>query len=571
MQSQSVPLYTPLDRLQRAFNQALKGVRDASLSELLKTFRLPQTGNRREISNCYSSNTNLLLKAAASRTSNSPDDLQAQLLPFVVILAVIQAQLDESLPKRLFPTGRTNKLAQSLGLQSFEHMQIAVRETIKRRNWHHFLTEHNKPLQLRHVHSVSVEATEAAAAHAHKPTHTEEAQREAQAVHTTQTAPFQPIPNVEGLIGTRTFASLQQPLSLLQNEALLVLCSVLSPEHGEQLMSEIEECELDNTTICSLIVDAGSCITARLSSKRCVKLCEDVEITHTQLEALLATLQPTSKHTVFTVPRSLVRIGVHFTSTKQTSQGQVLTSPSMMTWRFPQPHMESAMLIAPLLTNTSNSVLVIGRPGAGKTTLLRSAAALLSRSNSVIVIDTSGELNAEIGASRVMQVPYEVTLNECILRAITEHEPEVLVIDELSGAAQIAAARQAAFKGVRLIASVHAEDFESLCVSPETQPLIGEIDTAPMSDLVASSRKRTSDEQNDPDFTKFKKERLYEPPFASAVVLREFLRVQVYPNTAIAVDSLLCGLDCSAVEVSGTRTEDALSVTGSLVTVPHRA
>ena len=104
-----------------------------------------------------------------------------------------------------------------------------------------------------------------------------------------------------------------------------------------------------------------------------------------------------------------------------------------------------------------DSVCLLGRPGVGKTTMLRECARVLSEERKrVVIVDTSNEIAGDgdvphpgIGLARRMQVADPALQHAIMIEAVENHMPEVIVIDEIGTAAEAAAARTIAARGVR--------------------------------------------------------------------------------------------------------------------------
>src|SRR3990172_9542327 len=114
------------------------------------------------------------------------------------------------------------------------------------------------------------------------------------------------------------------------------------------------------------------------------------------------------------------------------------------------------------IVGQSMSILLLGRPGVGKTTMLREAARILAEDKRVVIVDTSNEIAGDgdvphpaIGKARRMQVRQPSLQHEVMIEAVENHNPQVIVIDEIGRELEAAAARTIAERGVQLIGTAH--------------------------------------------------------------------------------------------------------------------
>ncbi|MGV8049374.1 MAG: R3H domain-containing nucleic acid-binding protein [Anaerolineaceae bacterium] len=190
------------------------------------------------------------------------------------------------------------------------------------------------------------------------------------------------------------------------------------------------------------------------------------------------------------------------------------------------------------LVNSGESILILGKPGVGKTTMLREAARILAETKRVIIVDTSNEIGGDgdvphpaVGAARRMQVPKPSLQHEVMIEAVENHNPEVIVIDEIGRELEAQAARTIAERGVQLIGTAHGNALENLLLNPTLSDLVGGIESVTLSDDEARRR----------GTQKTVLERRAPPTFTVLVEIQNRGRVAVHRDVASAVDSLLRG------------------------------
>ena len=190
------------------------------------------------------------------------------------------------------------------------------------------------------------------------------------------------------------------------------------------------------------------------------------------------------------------------------------------------------------IVETGKSVLILGRPGVGKTTLLREAARILAESKRVIIVDTSNEIGGDgdvphpaVGKARRMQVREPMLQHEVMIEAVENHNPEVIVIDEIGRELEAAAARTIAERGVQLIGTAHGQTLDNLLLNPTLSDLVGGIEAVTLSDEEARRRgtQKTVLERRSP------------PTFDVLVEIQQRDRFAVHMDIAASVDALLRG------------------------------
>jgi stage III sporulation protein SpoIIIAA len=190
------------------------------------------------------------------------------------------------------------------------------------------------------------------------------------------------------------------------------------------------------------------------------------------------------------------------------------------------------------LVESEQSILLLGKPGIGKTTLLREAARILAEKKRVVIVDTSNEIGGDgdvphpaVGQARRMQVTQPSLQHEVMIEAVENHNPEVIVIDEIGRELEALAARTIAERGVQLVATAHGRTLENLMLNPTLSDLIGGIESVTLSDEEARRRgtQKTVLERRSP------------PTFDVLVEIQQRDRVAVHADVSEAVDSLLRG------------------------------
>ncbi len=190
------------------------------------------------------------------------------------------------------------------------------------------------------------------------------------------------------------------------------------------------------------------------------------------------------------------------------------------------------------LVESGKSILLLGKPGIGKTTMLRESARILAENKRVIIVDTSNEIGGDgdvphpaVGKARRMQVATPSLQHEVMIEAVENHNPEVVIIDEIGRELEAMAARTIAERGVQLVATAHGRTLENLLLNPTLSDLIGGIESVTLSDEEARRRgtQKTVLERRSP------------PTFDMLVELQERDRLAVHQDVAAAVDTLVRG------------------------------
>ncbi|HQV68363.1 MAG TPA: R3H domain-containing nucleic acid-binding protein [Thermoflexales bacterium] len=190
------------------------------------------------------------------------------------------------------------------------------------------------------------------------------------------------------------------------------------------------------------------------------------------------------------------------------------------------------------IITSGKSILLLGRPGIGKTTMLREAARVLAENRRVVIVDTSNEIGGDgdiphpaVGRARRMQVSKPSQQHEVMIEAVENHNPQVIVIDEIGRELETEAARTIAERGVQLIGTAHGQTLENLIANPTLNDLVGGIESVTLSDEEARRR----------GTQKTVLERRADPTFDVLIEIQDRHKLVVHPSVKDAVDSFLRG------------------------------
>ena len=335
----------------------------------------------------------------------------------------------------------------------------------------------------------------------------------------------------EALAG-RTFAGMERPtLEVSDDFALLVAVLPAPLQAAVQALPESELLEV--------VMDLGRPPEARLVGR--VQRLAEGPVDAQALQDVLARVGELGGDNRAGIERTLHRV-----SAIRNRQGRVVG----LTLRVGRAILGTIDMLRDLVDSGLN-LLLLGRPGIGKTTKLREVARVLADDlgKRVMVVDTSNEIGGDgdiphpgIGGARRMQVSRPDRQHDVMIEAVENHMPEAIVVDEIGTAAEAAAARTIAERGVQLVATAHGNTLENLVLNPTLSDLVGGVHTVTLSDEEAR-RRRTQKTVN---------ERRAPPTFDIVVEMVGRDEVLVHRDTAGAVDRLLAG-----AEVGGERRRQA--------------
>jgi stage III sporulation protein SpoIIIAA len=300
-----------------------------------------------------------------------------------------------------------------------------------------------------------------------------------------------------------------------------LLLNVL-PQHISDKVRELN----DSENLLEIVMDLGRLPKARFV--QCEAVLSDREITYEDIKAITGAISEFDADNRAGIERTLHRI-----SAIRNRHNEVVG----LTCRIGRAVYGTSDIIQDLIESGS-SILILGRPGVGKTTILREAARILADSARVIIVDTSNEIGGDgdvphpaIGAARRMQVAKPSLQHEVMIEAVENHNPEVIVIDEIGRELEAMAARTIAERGVQLIGTAHGNTLENLLLNPTLSDLVGGIESVTLSDDEARRR----------GTQKTVLERRAPPTFDVLVEIQDRNRIAVQSDVSAAVDALLRG------------------------------
>ena len=282
----------------------------------------------------------------------------------------------------------------------------------------------------------------------------------------------------------------------------------------------------DSDNLLEIVMDLGRRPKARFVHRETVL--SEQEVTYEDIKTIADSISEFDADNRAGIERTLHRI-----SAIRNRRGEIVG----LTCRIGRAVYGTSDIIQDLIESGA-SILILGRPGVGKTTILREAARILAESARVIIVDTSNEIGGDgdvphpaIGAARRMQVAKPSLQHEVMIEAVENHNPEVIVIDEIGRELEALAARTIAERGVQLIGTAHGNTLENLLLNPTLSDLVGGIESVTLSDEEARRR----------GTQKTVLERRAPPTFDVLVEIQDRNRIAVQSDVSAAVDALLRG------------------------------
>src|SRR5512136_2871947 len=300
-----------------------------------------------------------------------------------------------------------------------------------------------------------------------------------------------------------------------------VLLNVLPPKVASQLTIINRSDDL-----LEVILDLGRMPTARYVDRE--ETLSQVEVNHEDINYVVERISAFDTDNRAGMERTLHRIAAI-----RNRRGEIVG----LTCRVGRAVYGTTDIIQDLIEG-GKSLLILGKPGIGKTTMLREAARILAETKRVVIVDTSNEIGGDgdvphpaVGNARRMQVAKPSLQHEVMIEAVENHNPEVIVIDEIGRELEAAAARTIAERGVQLIGTAHGNTLENLLLNPTLSDLVGGIESVTLSDEEARRRgtQKTVLERRSP------------PTFDMLIEIQTRDRLAVHLDVGDSVDALLRG------------------------------
>ncbi|HRN67373.1 MAG TPA: R3H domain-containing nucleic acid-binding protein [Promineifilum sp.] len=309
--------------------------------------------------------------------------------------------------------------------------------------------------------------------------------------------------------------------SIQSHEDLRTLLSALP---GSIRMA-VEEAGREDELL-EIVMDLGRLPTARYVDGE--RILRDTEVTHEEIAQVVNGIGDFDDDNRAGIARTLHRI-----SGIRNRHRQVVG----LTCRVGRAVYGTIDIVEDIVTQ-GHSILILGRPGVGKTTMLREMARILAESKRVIIVDTSNEIGGDgdiphpaVGRARRMQVPSPAHQHETMIEAVENHNPEVIVIDEIGREREAEAARTINERGVQLIGTAHGNTLENLLLNPTLSDLVGGIESVTLSDEEARRR----------GTQKTVLERRAPPTFDVLIEMQDRQRLLVHSDVTTSVDAMLRG------------------------------
>lgn len=334
------------------------------------------------------------------------------------------------------------------------------------------------------------------------------------------------------------------------HEDLRTLLSILPQSIGEHVREIGREDEL-----LEIVMDLGRQPAARYVDGE--QVLRDGEVTAEEIETVVSRIGDFDEDNRAGIARTLHRI-----SGIRNRRGQVVG----LTLRVGRA-VHGTIDIIDDIVNEGHSILLLGRPGVGKTTMLREMARILAEKKRVVIVDTSNEIGGDgdiphpaVGRARRMQVPKPALQHETMIEAVENHNPEVIVIDEIGREREAEAARTINERGVQLIGTAHGNTLENLLLNPTLSDLVGGIESVTLSDEEARRR----------GTQKTVLERKAPPTFDVLIEIQDRQRLLVHRDVTTSVDAMLRG-EPSDVEIRYKTADGQLHSDRQTVTVTSPA
>ncbi|HTP10734.1 MAG TPA: R3H domain-containing nucleic acid-binding protein [Anaerolineae bacterium] len=307
-----------------------------------------------------------------------------------------------------------------------------------------------------------------------------------------------------------------------------ILFDVLPPQVAEAVHAANQ-----NEKLLEIVLDLGRKPEARYTDRELIL--SDQEVTQGDIDLVVARIGEFDADNRAGMERTLHRI-----SAIRNRRGHIVG----LTCRVGRAVYGTIDIIEDIIAG-GKSILMLGRPGVGKTTMLREAARVLAEGSEpgrprrrVVIVDTSNEIGGDgdiphpaVGRARRMQVRQPNLQHEVMIEAVENHNPEVIVIDEIGRELEAEAARTIAERGVQLIGTAHGNTLDNLLLNPTLSDLVGGIESVTLSDEEARRR----------GTQKTVLERRAPPTFDVLIEIQERERLIVHHDVAMSVDNLLRG------------------------------